>query len=212
MDLVVIKYGGGLITTKAKLCEANYDHINGLSEVVKRLLLLYDDNDKVHVIIVHGAGSFGHLKAKQNKLHLGHDPSMAKEQKKAIQDVRNDMKTLCSLVGQSLQKLGLNVRYFHPHECGFQGTKYDLIKAAQIQDLLDAFQGGITIIHGDVVQTEGAEQFGILSGDDIAVKLVLEAEKSAKFRKIHMIFAMTGADGVMTLPPDHPEVLEKHDS
>ena len=33
-ELVVIKYGGGLITYKDQLCEANHAHINGLSEVV----------------------------------------------------------------------------------------------------------------------------------------------------------------------------------
>ena len=66
-ELVVIKYGGGLITFKDQLCEANYEHINGLSEVVKRLL----DTRHYHIIIVHGAGGFGHLKAKQWKLHMG---------------------------------------------------------------------------------------------------------------------------------------------
>ena len=36
-ELIVIKYGGGLITYKDQVCEANHGHINGLSEVVKSL-------------------------------------------------------------------------------------------------------------------------------------------------------------------------------
>lgn len=200
MDLVVIKYGGGLITTKDKLCKANYEHINGLSEVVEKL-------DKCHVIIVHGAGSFGHLKAKEHKLHLGHDPASAKEQSIAIQEVRNDMKTLASIVEKSLQNLSLQVRVYHPHECGFEGTKYDFkCNPLQFEEMFQSHHRIISVIHGDVVETQGNEKFGILSGDDIALRLILEAEKSQKFKKLHMIFAMTGADGVMTLPPDHPEV------
>ena len=34
-ELIVIKYGGGLITYNDQVCEANHEHINGLSEVVK---------------------------------------------------------------------------------------------------------------------------------------------------------------------------------
>ena len=66
-DLVIIKYGGGLITYKDKLCEANYEHINGLSRIVEELA----SSNKQHIVVIHGAGSFGHLKAKQFKLHLG---------------------------------------------------------------------------------------------------------------------------------------------
>ena len=48
--------------------------------------------------------------------------------------------------------------------------------------------------------------FGILSGDDIAYKIMKNAQERQKYAKLHMIFAMTNAPGVMTLPPDDPKV------
>ena len=80
-DLVLIKYGGGLITSKAKLCEANYSHINGLSEAVERLLGASLPKHNYHVVVIHGAGGFGHLKAKKYQLHLGEIKDKEKEQK-----------------------------------------------------------------------------------------------------------------------------------
>ena len=64
------------------------------------------------------------------------------------------------------------------------------------------------IIHGDVVSVEDErKQFGILSGDDISVRLMAEADSRRLFNELHMIFAMTDAPGVMTLPPNNPKVL-----
>ena len=56
-ELVIIKYGGGLITHKDQECHANIENINRVSGAVKHLL---DHNNDV--IVIHGAGSFGHLK------------------------------------------------------------------------------------------------------------------------------------------------------
>ena len=64
-SLVIIKYGGSLITFKDKLCQANLEVIEGLAEATHKLL-----QRNYKVIIVHGAGSFGHIKAKAFKLHL----------------------------------------------------------------------------------------------------------------------------------------------
>ena len=52
--LVVVKLGGGLITRKDTLCEANMDTIDALVSVLSSLY-----HAGVNMIVVHGAGSFG---------------------------------------------------------------------------------------------------------------------------------------------------------
>ena len=65
-DVVVVKFGGGLITNKAKLCTPDLAIIEQLVAVVKRCL-----ESGLQVIVVHGAGSFGHLRAKYWRLNEG---------------------------------------------------------------------------------------------------------------------------------------------
>jgi isopentenyl phosphate kinase len=65
-ERVVIKWGGGLITDKTTLCTPKLDVIEALATSVRRCL----DND-LDVILVHGAGSYGHLRAKHWRLNEG---------------------------------------------------------------------------------------------------------------------------------------------
>ena len=57
---IVIKFGGALITKKDEECVANVEIIRKLCSVVHEIT-----QRGIQVIVVHGAGSFGHLKAKR---------------------------------------------------------------------------------------------------------------------------------------------------
>ena len=78
---VVIKWGGGLITHKDRLCSVNMEVIDSLSKVCA--------SSNKNLVIVHGAGSFGHMKAKKFRLAEGDIPGL--EQLQAVDEVRNDM-------------------------------------------------------------------------------------------------------------------------
>jgi isopentenyl phosphate kinase len=210
MELVIVKYGGGLITDKSRLCQANIEAIEAVTkEAIKILVANYC---KYRVIVVHGAGSFGHLKAKKWRLNEGkletdfefqEEDDDLKSQEEAVEAVRHDMKTLCHIVSKSLVNNGLKCQIFHPHTwasgtgSSFKGDLGPIMEAAD-QNVV------IPVLHGDVVDIETDMKFGILSGDDIATRLVLEA---TGYHKVHMIFAMTDAPGLMTLPPGEPEAV-----
>ena len=66
-ELVVLKLGGGLITEKSELCTLKPDVINKLAKLISKLT-----GSGYRIILVHGAGSFGHLKAKKWHLHEGY--------------------------------------------------------------------------------------------------------------------------------------------
>ena len=168
---IVVKFGGALITDKNLQSTANVEIIRSLCSIVKRIT-----NEGVQVIVVHGAGSFGHLKAKRWRLNEGHIPDFSVDddscttQLEAVQDVRNDMLQLNSIVVQELHSLGLNVVSHPPHQWAselgpdFSGTldRFDSKDSATVH-----------VSFGDVVDVRDERQFGILSGDDLVARLAL---------------------------------------
>ena len=65
-NVVVIKFGGGLITDKSKMCTPEFVIIDNLVNAVKQCMEF-----GLKVIVVHGAGSYGHLRAKYWRLNEG---------------------------------------------------------------------------------------------------------------------------------------------
>ena len=193
---VIIKLGGGLITQKDQLCNPKINIIQDLAKSIHQLVKM-----NIRVIIVHGAGSFGHLKAKSWKLHEGRtDEGLPTEgefttQDEAIDSVREDMKNLNQLVSNEFTKLGMSIISHPPHTWAFE-TGSDFVGDLNRFNMVDY---SVHITHGDVVDCKGTTEFGILSGDDICYRLAIELNAS------HMIFAMGGAPGVMTLPPSNPD-------
>ena len=194
LKTIVIKFGGGLITRKSILKTPNFENLRGLATAVKEL------SNSYNVVIVHGAGSYGHLYAKKYKLHLGNDDEFGTldgfSQLDAVKIVRDDMLELSDLVSKVLADQGLECYKIPPHKF-ITGSSFDF--EIDVKNIQDNVQGKIPLLWGDVVPCKGALMFGILSGDDIAARLATELNDVQS-----LIFAMGGADGVMTKPPGHP--------
>ena len=174
---VVIKWGGGLITHKDQLCTVNLDVIKSLARVCSQT--------SKKLVIVHGAGSFGHLKAKKFRLAEGKLEGI--NQDDAVIDVRNDMLNLNSIVIQELRSLGLNVQSFPPHKWA-KGTGAEFSGKLPLHD-------GVTVVYGDVVYDDDKE-FGILSGDDLMLRYSVEIPDVER-----AVFAIGGVDGILRVPP-----------
>ena len=191
---IVVKFGGALITKKDEQCVAHTEIIRNLCSVVKSIT-----EQGIQVIIVHGAGSFGHLKAKRWRLNEGYIPGFefsddaCTSQLEAVEHVRKDMLKLNAIVLSELKQVGLNALSHPPHEWasnlgpGFLGN-------------LDRFQsddvGVVHVSFGDVVDVDEDRQFGILSGDDIVARLSIELPDIES-----LVFAMGGVDGLLKVPP-----------
>jgi len=193
-ERVVIKWGGGLITKKDELKQAKLDVIDSLAQQVLECNLAGID-----VILVHGAGSFGHLKAKKYRLAEGRLDDVqsrnlgALTQDEAIVEVRNDMLELNQHIMNALTKLDISAVSLPPHEWvkgigqHFEGSLEFFISAPK----------GITMVtFGDVVPCEGKQEFGILSGDDLVARLAVEIPDVSR-----LVFAIGGVDGVLAVPP-----------
>ena len=97
MSRVVLKLGGGLITDKSRYRQVRTDRIDAVSGVVRELR-----DSGMSVVLVHGAGSFGHLEARKWGLAEGIDDESYESQVRAISRVRTDMDDLNAVVIESL--------------------------------------------------------------------------------------------------------------
>ena len=174
---VVIKWGGGLITHKDQLCTVNLDVIDSLAKACSK--------SSKKLVIVHGAGSFGHMMAKKFRLAEGRIAGLMQDE--AIERVRSDMIELNNHVLSSLQKFGLDAKTFSPHLWA-TGTGPGFKGELPIYD-------GVTVVYGDVVE-DSEKEFGILSGDDIMLRYSTELPDVER-----AVFAIGGVDGILRVPP-----------
>ncbi len=175
--VVVVKLGGGLITHKDKLCTVNTDVLESLAKQLSK--------SSKRLVIIHGAGSFGHLKAREYRLAEGDVEGL--NQSEAIESVRADMIELNSHVTSVLKEYGMNCESFPPHQW-VNGIGPDFSG-----DL--PYCEGTTVVFGDVVD-DPMQQFGILSGDDLIVRYAIENPDVER-----VVFAIGGVDGILRVPP-----------
>ncbi len=181
-----MKWGGGLISDKKSLCTVLPNRISAIAKVAEQVCELGYD-----LIIVHGAGSFGHIRAKEFRLAEGDIPNL--DQQKAIDLVRQDMELLHKHV---LDAISIPVQSHAPRD-------FVINTGADFGGSLEAFlESGIHVTFGDVVDCDPPENFGILSGDDLMLRLSNELPEVS-----HTIFAMGGTPGVMTDSGDNAELI-----
>tara|TARA_B100000945_G_scaffold147388_1_gene118057 strand:+ start:9018 stop:9809 length:792 start_codon:yes stop_codon:yes gene_type:complete len=190
MAHVLLKFGGGLITTKSKMKTIDEMAIAKLSGLIKQLL---DLNNRV--TIVHGAGSFGHLKAKEWKIAEGAKPSILVEQKQAVQSIRADMLELNRLLCDSLTALDVDSQSFPPSQWA---TEVGPDFLGDLTPMINCDDSVVPITFGDVVDCRKPNLFGILSGDDLMVRLAKEIPAIT-----HCIFLLGDTEGLLSAPPSN---------
>ena len=191
---IVVKFGGALITKKDEQSVAHLQIIRNLCSVIKGIT-----EEGIQVIIVHGAGSFGHLKAKRWRLNEGYLPNFellddaCSSQQEAVENVRKDMLTLNAIVLSELNQVGLNPLSHPPHEWASNlGPQFTGELARFNSDDVET----VHVTFGDVVDVDDETKFGILSGDDIVARLSMELPNIES-----LVFAMGGVDGLLKVPP-----------
>ena len=168
--------------------------IDNLVSVVKQCI-----NTGLRVIVVHGAGSYGHLRAKYWRLNEGliNNASFipqvdCKSQKEAVSIVRNDMLTLNNIIVESFQKHGISTKSLPPHEWAKNtGSNF----SGDVGSIFDS-NSEVAISFGDVVDCDKGE-FGILSGDDLVVRICQDIADVSR-----LVFAIGGVDGILRRPPE----------
>ncbi len=189
---VVIKLGGGLITNKDSMKTFDFERMQAVSTSISSLSSL-----GTSVVIVHGAGSFGHMLAKKWSIAQGVTDDHAHSQRNAVERIRADMKELNALVVSSLEQVGLTCQSHPPSEWAI-GTGRNFKGRLDIFDRVS--NEPIPITFGDAVETGDDKEFGILSGDDLMFRISTELPGVT-----HSIFLLGDAQGIMNKPPSESD-------
>jgi len=177
LTLIILKIGGSVITEKGSISRAREAEIERISH---EIAAFRSDSDS-HLILVHGAGSFGHPQALKYRLSEGFDAEGAYLTHASVN-------VLNSKVVEALNNAGAHALPVHPlSSCLLENGMLIDFQLGQIKVMLE--RGIIPVLHGDVVmdRTKGAS---VLSGDRIIPYLALSLNASK-------IGAGSDVDGVL---------------
>jgi len=179
--MFIIKLGGSVITNKRK--KNTFER-----ERTSRLISEIKESGK-RTIIVHGAGSFGHILAKKYELFMGY-----KNQKQimALAEVQKDVKNLNLKVLSKFREEGISAVSLAPS--AFLVNDNGKIKRMDSSLFKKYFELGFTpITFGDVVIDETLK-FSICSGDQIMLEL-------AKAFSPEKVIFVADVDGIFSSDP-----------
>ena len=186
----VLKLGGSVITEKGDRETLDGRALDGLADAIADAAGTGDATagDAADLVVVHGAGSFGHFYADE------HDAGVESgvRDARAVLDIHGAMKTLDGFVLSRLHDRGVPALPVHPLSAAHRDDEGDLtLPLGQVTTMLD--EGFVPVLHGDGVVHAG-EGVTILSGDEVVVRLA--ADLSAD--RVGMVSTVPGvldADG-----------------
>ena len=179
--MFILKLGGSVITKKSEQGCFRQDVMDNLAREIKRA--------NKEIILVHGAGSFGHITAKQYELNKGYKDN---DQIHGFSLTHAMVQTLNSFVLKSLHNHNIPAVSLSPHSI----VKLDTHKLVRIdykifEEYLDKHFTPVTF--GDVVLDEKLG-FSICSGDLLVMAL-------AKYFKPEKVIFVMDEDGLYTSNP-----------
>ena len=180
--MFIVKLGGSVITDKSSN-EGSFKHeiMDGLAESIQK--------SNQEIIIVHGAGSFGHVLAKKYNLNDGFSN---KNQIMGFSLTHRKVQELNTLVLNSLQKKGIAAVSIPPH--AIMTMKNHVNDSFQSELFFEYIKKGFTpVTFGDVV-LDADIGFSICSGD-VLIELLVKL-----FHPEKVIFVID-EDGLYTSNP-----------
>ncbi|WP_297980975.1 isopentenyl phosphate kinase [uncultured Methanobrevibacter sp.] len=193
--MIILKIGGSILTEKdSNEPEVDYESLNRISEEIRESFYADEiSSDLVDgLIIVHGAGSFGHPPAK--KYAIGEPFEMKDYLSKRIGfcEIQNEVKRLNSIICASLLEKGIPAIAIPPSSfITSHNKRIDTCNLEIIKKYLH--EGYVPVLFGDVV-LDSELKFAVISGDQILQYI-------AKFLKSDRIVLGTDVDGVYTKNP-----------
>lgn len=192
--MIILKLGGSVITRK-NASEPTLD-----TENLTRICREISESSYEKLIVVHGAGSYGHLYAKEYEIGAEINSKKELERKKqGFSKTQNSVKDLNAMVCEHLQKQGIATVSIQPSS--FIKTENKRIIKADL-DLIKQYLelGFVPVIYGDVVLDANEKiKMAVVSGDQLIKYL-------AENLKPELVVLGSDVDGVYNQDPkDNPD-------
>jgi isopentenyl phosphate kinase len=156
--MIILKLGGSVITEKSKQCTFRKNVMDNLAEKIKKA--------NKQTIIIHGAGSFGHIQAKKFRLIEGFN---TKEQLLGFSFTHEMVQRLNTMVLKSLQARNIPAVSISPHTVvRLENHEISDIDYKIFEEYLENKFTPVT--YGDVV-LDKKHIFSICSGDLLTMAL-----------------------------------------
>ena len=196
--MIILKLGGSVLTKKDSIhAEVNYDNLNRITTEIRNSFLVKDSNLDLSdgLIIVHGAGSFGHPLAQKYQIGKYFKSEKYPEKRIGFSKTQNCVKRLNTIICKCLISKKIPCVSIQPSS--FMTTNNKRIENFNL-DLIDKYldEGFIPVIYGDVV-IDSNLKIAVLSGDQILQYIA----KNLKSKEINEIILGTDVDGVFTKNP-----------
>lgn len=196
--MIILKLGGSVLTKKdSNYAEVNHENLNRIANEINNFFLAKDSNHSFsdELIIVHGAGSFGHPPAQKYQIGNPFKIEEYPEKRIGFSKTQNCVKRLNTIICECLIDKKLPCVSIQPSSfITTMNKRINTFNLELIANYLD--EGFIPVIYGDVV-LDSDLKVAVLSGDQIVQYLAknLTSYESSK------IILGTDVDGVFTKNP-----------
>ena len=166
--MIILKIGGSILTNKDSP-ESEVDEVS-LKRIACEIKRSLDNSDK-ELIIVHGAGSFGHPPAKKYRIGEDFEADEFPQKRVGFCEIQNAVKKLNMLICEAFIDEGLPV--IAVPASSFMTASSKRITHGNL-DLFKRYlsKGFIPVIYGDVVLDDDVE-FCVISGDQLIQYLAI---------------------------------------
>jgi len=184
--LIIMKIGGSVITDKqSEIPKVNFENLNRIAKEISEAY----DSEKMKLIIVHGAGSYGHQIVKRTGIDKGIETKQQLINFAETQRLQNELNCIVTdaLIKDNLPAIPCQASA----SAIMENKKFLEMDIKTIKGFLEI--GLIPVLYG-VPAYDKTQKCSILSGDDIAPYL-------AKELKAERIIHATDVNGIYTGDP-----------
>jgi len=183
----ILKMGGSVLTDKTKADSARENEIKRIAKEISNAVL---NDPQLNLILILGAGCYGHIPAKKWNLKAG---ALTREQiERGVPETHKGIAKFAEKVSQALQHENLTARYIPTIEVAKQENgKLIKIEKETIQNAIDRKE--IPMLTGDLAP-DSKLNYSICSGDAIVPYLAREFS-------CDIIAFGSDVDGIFTADP-----------
>jgi len=193
--LLVVKLGGSVVSHKECFEALNTECLAALASRLACVhsRLMNTSSPACYMVVVHGAGSFGHHQAKQGRVHLGRSSSCEfpavpfAATRSSV--TRLNTAVVCALLDADLPAVSMSpFPVWHRSPSLFADCVLDAMR-----------EGLIPVLHGDAV-LDPERRCAILSGDTLVSWLAAQLANRLDVDRVVATF-LTDVPGVLSSPP-----------